>query len=39
MKRTAIQAQEELALEEQNKLIDDEHWYMNIKQEKQNTEK
>jgi len=39
MKRTAIQTQEELALEEQKKLIDDEHWYLDVKQKTQNAEK
>lgn len=34
MKRTAIETQEELALEEQKQFIDDEHWYLDISQEK-----
>lgn len=34
MKRAAVERQEELALEEQQKQIDDEHWYLNIGKEK-----
>ena len=30
MKNTAIQTQEELASEEQNQQIDDEHWYLDV---------
>ena len=30
MKNTAIQTQEELATEEQNQQIDDEHWYLDV---------
>jgi hypothetical protein len=31
MKKTAIETQEQLHLEEQKKQIDDEHWYCDIK--------
>ena len=34
MKKTAIKTQEEQALEEQNHLIDDEHWYLDTAQTK-----
>lgn len=34
MKKTAIKTQEEQALEEQNHLIDDEHWYLDSAQTK-----
>lgn len=34
MKRTAIERQEELALEEQQRQIDDEHWYLDNEKEK-----
>lgn len=34
MKRVAVERQEELAFEEQQKQIDDEHWYLNIDKEK-----
>ncbi|RNA33687.1 M-phase phospho 6 [Brachionus plicatilis] len=34
MKRTAIERQEELAFEEQQRQIDDEHWYLDIDKEK-----
>lgn len=34
MKRTAIEKQEELALEEQKQFVDDEHWYLNVEKEK-----
>lgn len=34
MKRTAIERQEELAFEEQQRQIDDEHWYLDINKEK-----
>jgi hypothetical protein len=34
MKRTAIEQQEEIALEEQKKQIDDEHWYLNVEEKK-----
>ena len=34
MKRTAIEQQEENALEDQKKQIDDEHWYLNIEEKK-----
>jgi hypothetical protein len=34
MKRTAIEQTEEIAKEEQNKLIDDEHWYLSIEEKK-----
>ena len=32
MKRTVIEEQVENALEEQKKLIDDEHWYLSIEE-------
>lgn len=34
MRRTAIENQEEIALEEQKKLIDDEHWYLDVQEKK-----
>ena len=34
MKRTVIEEQEEIALEEQKKQIDDEHWYLSIEESK-----
>ncbi len=30
MKNTALQAQEELSIEDQKQEIDDEHWYINV---------
>lgn len=34
MKKTAVQEQEEQALAEKNKLIDDEHWYLKVEDKK-----
>lgn len=39
MKKTAIEEQETLALEEQKHLIDDEHWYLNTEQKKETNSK
>ena len=34
MKKTAAQEQEEQALAEQNKLVDEEHWYLQVEEKK-----
>ena len=36
MKKTAIETQEEIAKEEQNRQVDDEHWYIDLPQTKSN---
>jgi hypothetical protein len=34
MKKTVVQEQEEQALAEQKKLVDEEHWYLHVKDKK-----